>query len=177
MENEGGYSNHTADHGGETFMGITQRFSPDWAGWVLVDEMRESPLFPNCLEDNPSILCSVKEFYWAIWDRTGCSYFESQRMADVLFDGAVHLGKLTAVKYFQTAANVLNRGNLWPELLVDGRFGPKTREVMQLMSWQDEELAACVVIWLRGARYVSILVNDPSQEVFARGWFNRLAGQ
>lgn len=34
---EGGYANHTADRGGETWCGWTRNFNPEWPGWVKID--------------------------------------------------------------------------------------------------------------------------------------------
>lgn len=42
LKHEGGYANHPADKGGETYRGITRKHNPEWSGWKYIDEVKRT---------------------------------------------------------------------------------------------------------------------------------------
>jgi hypothetical protein len=41
MGHEGGYVNHPADPGAETYAGVARAYNPQWPGWPLVDAAKK----------------------------------------------------------------------------------------------------------------------------------------
>ena len=63
IKHEGLYSNHAKDKGGETFMGISRVYHPEWDGWEIVDNA-------SFHENKGVLLNSVKYFYKTnYWNR------------------------------------------------------------------------------------------------------------
>jgi lysozyme family protein len=42
LKHEGGYANHPADKGGETYRGITRKHNSEWEGWRYIDEVKRT---------------------------------------------------------------------------------------------------------------------------------------
>ena len=38
---EGGYVNDKDDNCGETYLGISRKFNPNWKGWTIVDQVKK----------------------------------------------------------------------------------------------------------------------------------------
>jgi len=51
LKHEGGYANHSADKGGETYRGITRKNNPNWQGWKYIDEVKRTGKGLNGLLD------------------------------------------------------------------------------------------------------------------------------
>lgn len=174
---EGLYSKHPSDPGGETYKGISRRYQPLWKGWKIVDESRNKPGFPKSLESDKPLQEEVKEFYERnFWNKIWGDSIQSERIAAQLFDAAVNCGLMRAVKFLQESLNALNRmGHLYADILVDGRLGNKTFAALKafLRNGQVSHLVVAMKI-LRGAHYMNRVKRATGQEIFLRGWLNRL---
>ncbi len=42
LSHEGGYANHPADKGGETYRGISRKANPNWEGWKYIDDVKRT---------------------------------------------------------------------------------------------------------------------------------------
>lgn len=165
---EGAYSNDPTDTGGETYCGVSRVHNPDWHGWALVDAR---PLEPR---GEARLIKHVEDFYKELWDRLGLDYIDHQNVAEELFDISVNMGMGRAVKFLQTGLNAMNRDQkLWPDLAVDGGYGPVTKGVFG-GAVAEYDLLAKVLVILRGAFYLDIVSRNTTQERFIRGWFSRL---
>lgn len=163
---EGGYGWLDADKGKETYAGISRRYNPSWPGWSVIDA-EKNRLGVTKLKHNsklPQLTAKVVEFYLDMWNKYKLGNLKSQDIANISFDSLVNHGPgglekilakafegdpsnpLPLAKYFETANAVSNPGDLHKAIKN-----------------------------ARGAYYNQIILNDPSQEVFRRGWFNRLA--
>lgn len=148
LESEGGYVNHKADRGGETKYGISKQAYPE--------------------EDIPNLTIEraaeiYREDYWnAIHgdDLPSCIDY-------VIFDSAVNHGPEQAGRFLQRALNRVKAG-----LEVDGQIGPKTLATAKSL---DCQLLFTDVLRERDIFYRKIVATDPSQEVFMRGWMNRIS--
>jgi lysozyme family protein len=171
---EGGYSFVEGDHGGETYKGLARVKQPQWSGWKLVDDAKKKPGFPDNLETDEALQYAVRSFYRGLWGQFELDQVQSQTLAEVLFDTAVNMGPSRAILFLQESANVLNNGGTrWPDIPEDGCFGTRTVAVLHRLG-KDERLVAQLMICLRGAHYVKIMRDDPTQEKFARGWVGRI---
>lgn len=174
---EGGYSNDSRDHGGETLFGISRKSNPNWTGWPIVDIYRNSGNFPKDAEQDKKLRESSREFYRAkYWNPLGLNNITGQDIAGAVYDFGVNAGIRRAGETLQRALNFLNRtGRLFPELLVDGEIGPQTQAAVNLLIKKGEERALLVTFsGLRVAYYVAISEGAGNeQDIFARSWVGR----
>ncbi|HEY2538239.1 MAG TPA: glycosyl hydrolase 108 family protein, partial [Stellaceae bacterium] len=110
---EGGYSNNSADPGGETKYGISKRSYPSVnIGALTLDQ--------------------AKAIYQAdYWNRAGCDLCDPG-LALIVFDAAVNNGVGQAIRWLQAAVGVK----------ADGVIGPATRAAIAKADAQDALVAA-----------------------------------
>lgn len=185
---EGGYSDHPADRGGETYRGISRNANPHWLGWPVIDSYKKSGFFDKTelereLKENDSLQKQVLVFYaQQHWHKL----YETmdQQVCDELFDTSVNMGREMAVMIFQKALNALNRGQKdYPNSKVDGAFGPLTlaayRSYIATSKYPTRDYNTCVKVlvkmmnYFQMDRYLDIITLDESQEEFMYGWSTR----
>ncbi len=174
-QNEGGYVNDPDDPGGETYKGISRRYHPGWIGWFIIDELKDNPAFPDALYINLGLEADVKGFYKErFWDQFLGDEFANKEIVCELFDTAVNLGVSRAVEFLQRALNAFNRDEkLYPDLVVDGQFGPKTLDALELYLRNDYfDCLLLAMNCLQGTHYLEKMRESPIKEKYARGWFN-----
>jgi len=177
MGHEGTYAKDPEDSGGETYKGIARRFNPEWEGWKIIDDVKSHAKFPRILNSLPHLQDEVKKFYKEYyWNINKLSEFESQDIAEEIFDTGVNMGRNRASKFLQESLNYLNRnGRSFDDLTVDGLIGPATLRALSFVLLQNEEkLLLKVLNVLQGNFYLNYMKRNPSQEKFMRGWFNRV---
>ena len=153
---EGGYANHSADRGKETYKGISRKNWPGWSGWEIVDALKQKSGFPNTLDSNERLQVLVSGVYrknfWSAW-------YEDmpQELATWVFDKAVLMGSRTAHKILQRALGVED----------DGVIGYHTMNAIGKADISSL-LAKCRAAYID---YVEgIVEEDPTQAVFLKGW-------
>lgn len=174
LKYEGWYSNDPADSGGETLLGITRRDHPDWPGWAMVDDAGGDMDALKTRE--PQLRQLAADLYKRrYWDRLDLDSVASQALAEKLFDVAVNAGVGRAARFLQRALNAFNLGGTrWPDVEVDGDFGPRTRQALaSFLSRDDGDLLANVITGLQCEFYVSLAERNPKLERFIRGWQRR----
>lgn len=152
LRREGGYVNHSADHGGPTNHGITQATLSAWRkAPASIDDVR------NLTE------AEAREIYESEYVRKpGFDRVNGERLQAILVDCAVNHGPDRAVKFLQGALGVTQ----------DGDFGPKTRGAL----YNSDPVAIYrKVVAARARFYGQIITKNVTQAVFAAGWMNRLA--
>jgi|ERR1035437_243766 lysozyme family protein len=155
LDAEGGYANNPADKGGETMKGIT------YSVWVSVFGESHGRFMDMSQEDWGQIF---KNNYW---DAMLGNKINSQRVADLIVDWVWGSGKHFPEKDVQ---EVLNH-SFGTHLATDGVFGQATIDAINTVD--DKELYYDLV--QRHIQYVnSIVANNPTQEVFLKGWCNRM---
>jgi len=175
---EGGYSNHPADKGGETYRGVARTYFPNWDGWPIIDRLKRSARFPGNLQGHSKLNAAVQQFYLDyFWNPIKGDQIKDQAVAVELFDSAVNMGTRRGVRFLQQALNLLNRNQQsYQDLIADGYCGPKTLQTLQTLLQKDRgnrHLLKAMNL-LQGGHYIRIMENNPSQEVFARGWMKRV---
>ena len=142
LEHEGGYVNDPKDLGGETKYGITKRFYPD-------------------IDIKNLTIEQAKEIYKKdYWDRNRVESLP-QELWHIFFDMCVNMGRRTAVKVLQRAAN--NKGR---NIDVDGGLGPAT--IGALKGVELDRVRAYRVKY-----YADLVTRKPDLEKFYFGWFRR----
>jgi lysozyme family protein len=90
LKNEGGYVNDHSDLGGETYEGISRKFNPKWAGWIILDAM------PHPIAEGakfPQLDSLVLHFYQlGYWNQIQGDKITSQPIAVYIFDWDVNSG-------------------------------------------------------------------------------------
>lgn len=161
LKAEGGHVNHPNDKGKETNMGITIKKARkfEWKG-----EMKDLP-----------VELAIRIYKEEYWDVMKLDQIKNQTLADILFNFGVHCGTGTASKTLQRTLNILNRNNVsWWDTIVDGLVGPKTRTIVNALSDSDMMYTMKILIGLQFERYIVIVERDSTQEIFIRGWINRI---
>ena len=168
LKYEGGFSNQEFDKGSATNMGITlktlQNFDKqfdygdfDHDGDVDIDDIR--------LLDTPEEAAPIYKKYF--WDAMKLDDYPS-RIDFILFDFGVNSGPKNAVKLLQRALNKLQGYSL----MIDGIAGPKTKEIVKKV---DVGLLIRGLLNERDIFYRKIVAVNPSQEIFLKGWLNRVS--
>ena len=96
------YSNSPHDSGGETYMGISRRWHPNWEGWQFVDGLKGEKDFPACLNKSDALTAFVNDFYrvgW--WDKYSLSFITDQEMPEKFWLSLLTLASITVVKLFR----------------------------------------------------------------------------
>lgn len=145
---EGEYVNDPHDRGGETNFGISQRAYPD-------------------LDIKSLTLDQAREIYRRdYWDAVGLGLLRHKRLAIKVFDLGVNVGPKKAVRWLQTAYNLIAPG---PSLAIDGIIGPATARAVNGFAHEAALIAA--VKYFACHHYVSL-----NRSRFLAGWLNRLEG-
>lgn len=173
---EGGYANSKNDNGGETYKGIARKFWSEWSGWKIIDSYKKTySNFEQMLEHDSNLQSAVLAFYKQnFWNELSLDSITDQAICDEMFDTGVNCATSVAAMFLQRALNVLNcNGKKYPDILVDGKIGPKT---IQLVNNHPNPKALFKVLnVLQGAKYVAIAENNPTQEEFMLSWLSRVA--
>jgi hypothetical protein len=184
VEREGGYVNNPADKGGPTCFGITEAVARanGYAGAMK--------LLPR---DEAAVI--YKRMYW-LRPRFDEVAKRSGRLAAELFDTGVNMGPAVAVTFLQRALTALNRnGSDYPDLVPDGRTGPRTLAALDSflklrgsspavgVGGGDQQGTSGEVVLLRalealqGERYLRLAERRPANETFLYGWLANRIGE
>jgi len=189
MRHEGGYSLDKDDAGGETFMGISRKFNPDWAGWEKIDLFKQqhpkalivgslsSSDFFRAVNNSQELANDTQLFYKGrYWDVFAGDQIKDQELAREMFDTGINMGTHRAIKFLQQGLNFLNRDQaLFADLVEDGAFGMKTLDALSLLPSDDMEILLKIMNVLQGMHYLDYMKKSPTQEKYCRGWFKRVS--
>jgi len=175
---EGGYANDIDDAGGETYRGVARRYNPSWPGWKKIDVYKAiDGNFPKCLDEDKELQASVHSFYKAAyWDVNLLDLFDSQKLANEIFDTGVNMGVGRAGKFLQQALNFLNKNEkLYDDIVEDGKVGRNTLKALKAcMDYRGDSYVYKVVNILQGNHYLNYMKKSPTQEKYAYGWLFRV---
>lgn len=155
LEREGGFVDNPYDKGGTTNKGITQ---------VVYDAFRDKNGKPKqsvkAIEDwEVSFIYKIQ-----YWMPSNCDRF-SDNLALVVFDSSVNHGVRKACQFLQHVIGATE----------DGVWGPKSQATLeQCLETNGEPYVTDKYISTRSDFYDRIVKNNPSQNVFLKGWKNRL---
>jgi len=167
LKSEVGYSNLSADKGGETYAGISKKNFPTWSGWPIVNSARPKQ---NQIIVNAKLDKLIADFYLKnFWIPLKCDSF-SKYVANNLCDFGVNSGITTASIGFQKVINsLLPTGQT--TLVMDGKIGPLTIASANKL---DQKKLNDALLTYRANFYKQLATNNPSQNVFLAGWLSRL---
>jgi len=181
LDDEGGYSNQASDLGGETLFGISRKANPDWAGWRTVDYMRNDPMFPGVVQNDPRLRNMAADLYRKqYWSKVDGDWVSDQRLAEILFSIGVNMSPKVAIRFLQDGLNFFSHGGMSYVLtVVDGLCGPLTRQASNnyLGDAVNKQDALDRLAWYVTGRWVSrygeIVRIHPGQSKNAKGWLDR----
>ncbi|MBF9817778.1 hypothetical protein I4P58_12210 [Enterobacter roggenkampii] len=158
---EGGYVDHPSDRGKATKWGIT-------AKTALAHGYSDVSLLT---QEQARAIYEADYWYGPRFDQVATL---SPAIAEELCDTGVNMGPARASEFFQRWLSVLNlRGKLYPDLIADGRIGPRTISAFQAyLNHRGKDGEKVMLRGLnssQGARYLAIAENDASQEDFIYG--------
>ena len=164
---EGKFSNRKADRGGPTNQGITlktlQKFYAEY-DYGDMDADGDIDIDDIIALDTPKEAAPIYKKWF--WDALNLDNYPSG-IDFLMFDFAVNSGPFNAKKILQLSLNKLRC-----RLDVDGIIGKKTINALQST---DRELLIKAMLNERDIFYRKIVANDLSQEMFLKGWLNRIA--
>lgn len=169
---EGGESDDAADRGGFTKFGVSTAFLTDIASTQAGRDVLERmgiilPVTRNTIRSLTEAQ-AASLFRWQMWNPLNLDQIPL-RPAIVIYDAAVNSGPRQSVKFAQRGYNsCVAYGQ---PLDIDGILGPATRKSMQQAN-TDKILMA--MLDQREKFYNDLVRAKPSQEVFLRGWLNRV---
>lgn len=160
IRREGGFADHPADRGGPTNFGITRK--------TLARYLDREVTRADVRKLSRSLAAEIYRRAYYLEPRIDTLPSSIQAF---LFDSGVNHGPRRAVRFLQQVCNAAGFGRL----SVDGLLGPATRR-------QAIKAERVMGPWLLAALaeerrmfYRLIVERDPSQQVFFKGWMNRLA--
>lgn len=184
INHEGNYSNHPADTGGETYMGISRRYHPNWSGWSKIDEYKLRADFKNHIPHEYKDLIKDVAFFYKInyWDKVEGDNISNQRIANKLFDMAVSMGIKRTITFIQRSVNVLNKNQkIYSDVFVDGFMGPQTLNAIEQCLEYSKRYTSdnsffllAVISTFQASHYLKFALEHPNQEVFMYGWIRRV---
>ena len=168
IEREGSFVTNAADRGGPTRFGITEAVARanGYRG-----AMRQLPR-----EEAAAI---YRRLYWLRphFDEVAQ---RSARVAAELFDTGVNMGPAVAATFLQRALN--RNGADYPDLVPDGRIGPRTLEALDTFldirgASGGERVLLRALEALQGERYLRLAERRPANETFLYGWLANRMGE
>ncbi len=163
---EGGYSDHPADRGGKTMMGITES---------TLARARKAGII-SCADIRRLTRAEAAKIYEKFYWEPSCADEIPWPLCALHFDAAVNHGLGGAAKLLQRTLSKV-RG---VPLAIDGSIGPKTKRVLYAaimdmeVNAQYRRTLCTTYLDFREQLFRAIVANNPSQKVFLRGWLNRL---
>ncbi len=159
FKNEGGFSDHPADHGGATSQyGVTREELARW---------RRHPVSKDDVKFMTADEAKQIYFNW-YWKPIGCDKIMSASIATAMFDISVVRGIGVPPRYAQLVCNKISGGLM---LDVDGHMGPKTIASINGLNSPAQFIKEFARLAEDGFR--AIVTHNPTQEVFLKGWISR----
>ena len=145
LKHEGGYSDHIADPGGITNLGVTKKVWEEWVGHeVSADDLKA--LKPE----------DVKPLYHnRYWDACKCDDLPAG-IDYCVFDTAVNSGKVRSIKFLQSVVGTVPDGSIGPITIASANARGSNLTIQQFMDKRE--------LFLRGLSNFS---------TFGKGWVTR----
>ncbi|MFI3322867.1 MAG: glycosyl hydrolase 108 family protein [Rikenellaceae bacterium] len=153
---EGGFVDHPNDRGGATNMGVTLETYEYYCrkkGYPRPTVERLQALTKE------KVIDILKTMYW---DRAKADYINNQSIANLIVDWVWASGTW-GIKFTQRVLGLTEDGIVGPQTL--GAINSAEPKALFAQLWKSRE-----------AHFKRLAANNPSQQVFLRGWLNRLNG-
>ncbi|OGG46182.1 MAG: hypothetical protein A3F84_10390 [Candidatus Handelsmanbacteria bacterium RIFCSPLOWO2_12_FULL_64_10] len=172
LRNEGGWSDHAADKGGATMLGISLRFlrtlkDADRDGWLDGDLNLDGAVDEKDvrLVDEERVKRIARAYFW---DPLRCGEIASFEAAARVFDLSFVMGGPSAARVLQSAC-----ARCGIPIEVDGVIGSQTLGAVNALARANEGAFLAALRERAAARFGEIIAGDPAQEAFRDGWMAR----
>jgi lysozyme family protein len=153
LAREGGYVDDPIDRGGCTRFGITLKTLAAW---------RKNP-WTSCADVEALTEVEARNIYRRMYiEAPGYDLIPNERLRALVVDYAVLSGPHTATKALQRALGIAD----------DGVLGAQTRRLLGTQGGSPDVYRALLAD--RIAHHVEIVLLNPSQRRFLKGWLSRL---
>ena len=163
-DNEGGYSNHKSDEGGETNYGVSLRFLKTLG--LYGDFNNDGCINGNDIKnmDVEEAKALYKEFWW---DKHKYHHINSPRIVTKILDMSINLGSYNAHCIIQNSLN-----DFGEDLIVDGIIGWKT--ITAINNCKETNKLLSYIIANLSKYYLKLYDRDKKKRVnFIVGWLKR----
>lgn len=150
-ELSGAVTNNKGDRGGRTRFGVAEKYHPNLTSLGFYDTLP----FKEALQ------LAYKTYIEEYVTPLRLEEIENQDIANALLSFGVNAGVIQATRTLQKALG----------LAVDGVFG---RHTLYAVNNTPEMDVLKGMQQVQGKYYEAIVERDPSQEIFLKGWINRL---
>jgi len=163
LEREGStFTDDPVDRGGATKFGVTQK---SWMFFLAQTSDHDKLLrvLPDHVRDITELHA---RFFYSVMFYRPLAWIDDIELRELVLDSSVNHGAARATKWLQRAAGCAE---------IDGVIGPETRKLVNSFGHAPgvNPLYALILI-ARLKFYVEIVLSDPSQVRFLRGWMNRI---
>jgi lysozyme family protein len=108
-------------------------------------------------------------------DANKLDYFNSQAIANEMFDTGVNMGTSVAALFLQQALNLCNKNQLsYKDVDEDGQISIGGETLTTLNTKAKEKAILNTLNMLQGRKYLSIMEDKKSQEEFWPSWLSRV---
>lgn len=175
-------TNDPDDPGGLTVCGIARKYNPKWSGWKEIDKgLANGTITLKRKLPREYIESVISRFYYdEYWKKLDLNDVNPD-VANEVFEQAVNLGTATTVKNLQEVLNTLNydaatRKAKTADLVVDGKYGPKTRELFVKYSKTQPKFMVISLNCKQGSHYLSLASKSVTKRKYVKGWIlNRIS--
>lgn len=151
---EGGWSNHKNDRGGATMMGVTLNTYKAYCR----KKGKAVPTADDLKRITRETATDVLRVLF--WQPLKADSIQNQSVADIIVDNCWGSG----LSYLRIVQEVLGEQR-------DGIMGPKT---LAAINGADQRTLHARLVERRRVYYSNVVMANPSQKVFLKGWLNRL---
>ena len=155
---EGGFVNHPDDKGGPTNYGVTQA--------TLSEYLKRDATVQDVKDLDKD---TARDIYEQRYYRGPQIDQLPEPIQHFVFDCAINHGSRRAIKFVQKVCDETGAGNVSQ----DGLMGAKTAAAAERCSEEMGKWMLLSLIQERKQFYLEIVVNNPSQKTFLKGWMNR----
>lgn len=172
LQNEGGYTFHAQDKGGETYRGIARNFTQNWQGWAIIDGIKRQRTIKSGEVINNEILHHlVRQFYYTEkWLSKDLEKINNQAVATLAFDMSTQHGNWARVINIALSPLGFNANTDWFNARIPNKL---TSQSITLINSKPQD--SYNKIAQARKQYVQMLLDTGRlSNVFADGIFNRI---
>ena len=165
LKHEGGLTNDKYDRGGITNYGISLTFAKDTNDKALLDVDHDGDIDANDIRKLTKEQ-AIKVYRKHFWDKAKLDEINSDKIALAIMDTGVNHGIYKGISMAQETLNKLGK-----KVDVDKIMGPQTINALNSV---DPDTFVETYLKSRKNYYRRIVETRPTQNMFFRGWMNRL---
>lgn len=172
---EGGWACNKNDNGKETLFGVSRRWNPTWAGWLIVDQYasrygRGTPAFIQAVNNDQNLKDNAYNLFYNNYYLLISGDDLPLNCAKIVYDMCINSGPGEACELLGRCLNQAGCNQIAAHKMM-----PLQIQFLNSMFTTSKGLGFCKQLLLaRKAFYQEDVNNDPSQKVNWHSWMQRL---